>query len=453
MTRPIHFLAIFFLLITSPMSFAGDKKQPDEKKIVPDVVLFFDRGEVNPREQTMRFGLIVTTTRDPSTPSRYKQLTYHPRGLTNNTCIKIDGKEFLFGHPPTKWIDPEIRLGKDQTGKTRLGMSSKGRLEDAIEITQTAEIIKGPITGKLDTCLVTYELTNKSKKAHKVGLRFLLDTFIGRNDGTPFYIPGRSLLSEDVADMKGKDVPRFLHALESSRLQEPGIIAHLNLHTDTKSEQPNRVTLGAWPDKRMRANVGYAPLLSQLVMDQLFAQTSGYGLGAGKYATFTLAAGTDTFVLWKSADDGMTLWDVPVVSMRTLDDAAVVLYWSEKKLNPGETRRLGFRYGLGHFSAEEKGKLGMILQGNPKVGEDITIMAVIRNPKKGQTVTLKTEKSLKRITPNATLNVKMPPKDDTQITTLIWQVRVTEAGQLPVLLESSNGATHRDVLRVAEKKK
>ena len=37
--------------------------------------------------------------------------------------------------------------------------------------------------------MVRYQIENKDTQNHKVGLRFLLDTYIGANDGVPFTIP------------------------------------------------------------------------------------------------------------------------------------------------------------------------------------------------------------------------------------------------------------------------
>ena len=49
-----------------------------------------------------------------------------------------------------------------------------------------------PVNRAISTpCLVYYTIRNKDTGKHKVGIRVLLDTFIGANDGVPFTIPGR----------------------------------------------------------------------------------------------------------------------------------------------------------------------------------------------------------------------------------------------------------------------
>src|SRR5207248_6516282 len=45
-------------------------------------------------EPSMRFGLVMV---DETAGGREKRLTFRPTGITNNTCVKLDGNEWLFG--------------------------------------------------------------------------------------------------------------------------------------------------------------------------------------------------------------------------------------------------------------------------------------------------------------------------------------------------------------------
>jgi hypothetical protein len=74
---------------------------------------------------------------------------------------------------------------------------------------------------------------------------------------------------------------------------------------------PARVTLGAWPNEKLR-------------------------------------------VLARSAGGPATLWDVPVLPMKALDlnDSAIVIYWEEQPLKPDERREVGFEYGLWSLASQ-----------------------------------------------------------------------------------------------------
>src|SRR5262249_51187291 len=121
-----------------------------------------DRGGVIMRrgEDTMRFGL--STLDSNGNPD--KQLTFDRFGRTNNTCVRVDGLEYLFGEAPGEWVERDGKLGnhtmKDRKGNEVPidGRRSVWRLPDSkIYVTQTVKVMPGP-EGRLDTLLVTYEL-------------------------------------------------------------------------------------------------------------------------------------------------------------------------------------------------------------------------------------------------------------------------------------------------------
>src|SRR5262249_16649928 len=158
-------------------------------------------------------------------------------------------------------------------------------------------------------------------------LRFLLDTFIGANDGVPFTIPsGAKQLCDTNAEFRGAEIPDWVQARESDDLINPGTIAQLQLKLAGKLDLPDRVTLGAYPGPGLRS------------LDPRCRQMH-------------------------------TLWEVPVLPIKSLrpddpmqppGDSAVVMYWNEKALGPGEAREVGFTYGLGRLSsAEGKGRLAL----------------------------------------------------------------------------------------------
>jgi hypothetical protein len=395
-------LAVLILML------AGVGIAQQQGKDVPDLVLLFDNGASPDSERTMRFGLILPKVKDQTTPTGYKQLTWHPEGITSNTCVKIDGKEYLFGHPPGKWVEQEAKLGLDAQGKNRLGRKSIWLYPDQqVEVTQTVEIMAGSVTGKMDTCRVQYRVENQGQKERGVGLRFLLDTYIGSNDGAPFIVPFQKELCEKemVFDDPAK-IPPAVFALEKMKLNEPGVVAQLVLKTLEKMEPPVRVTLGGWPDERTKS---------------------------------------------PGAKSGLTLWNVPVLPIDRQDDSAAVLYWAEKKMKPGEKREVGFTYGLGLFSGEETGKLGFFVWGEPRIDGELVVLALVGDAKKGQTLSLKKSDAYEIIKGSAEQEVSLPGADSFRFSPATWQVRLKQKGPAVLRVESSTGVWHEQKLEIKGK--
>src|SRR5438552_7122357 len=157
-------------------------------------------------------GQIGLTAIDPL--GNRKSLTFDEEGQTNSTVLKIDGKDVEFGMAEGgKWDVEQAPLGKGKDGKTRRGHKSVWTHEK-ITITQIVEIVPSR-GGELDACVISYVMENKDNQPHKVGIRAMIDTQIGDNDGNPFAIPGKKETITTSADFKGKDVPELVAAFEN----------------------------------------------------------------------------------------------------------------------------------------------------------------------------------------------------------------------------------------------
>jgi hypothetical protein len=367
-------------------------------------------------EPSMRFGLAMTKDADPERRGDVKRLTFSENGLTNNTCIKLDNEEMLFGETGTRmqsgerfdafrgrWKEMEGDLGRDSTGAPRRGKRSKWSYsEEQIDVTQTVELVAGPQSGRLDTCLVRYRIDNRDGRPHMVGLRFLLDTFIGANDGVPFLIPGRNQLCDTHLDVQGRDVPLYIQACESDKLAHPGTIARLQFVLGSALAPPDRVTLGAWPNAE----------LAHLMRDRRCRQQE-------------------------------TLWEVPVYDISLLHDSAVAMYWNPQPLAPGASREMAFSYGLGDVaSGEGGGRLGLSVGGSFTPGGDLSVTAYINNPAPGQTVTLTLPEGF-QLADGGGLTRPAPALDYTSASRqspVTWTVKAGRPGNYTIKAESSNGA-------------
>jgi hypothetical protein len=373
-------------------------------------------------EPTMRFGLVMLREKDPKQPDRLKRLTFDEWGRTNNTVVRVDGKEFLFGQPPGTWIEMKGKLEGERAGRPRDGLSSSWWLPDSrIKVTQEVEIVPGEQSHRLDTCLVRYTVENRDTRDHRVGIRFLLDTYIGANDGVPFIIPGESGLCDSMKRFDGpKAVPDFIQAQEKGDLREPGTVAYLQFRIGENIESPEKVTLGGWPNAELR-QFNYPSAMSQL-----------------------------------------TMWDVPFLSMKDLDgfarrigkraayDSAVTMYWEERPLAPNKSRLVGFTYGLGNVdTAESEGHLLLTVGGRLVRKGEFTLTALVHRPAADEKLTLKPPPGFTILEGGATQTVPPVPagatRPDSPVT---WRIRAGEDGKYDLSVESNKGAKQKKTITI-----
>jgi hypothetical protein len=266
-----------------------------------------------------------------------------------------------------------------------------------VRVIQTVGLVVGEQTGRIDTCLVHYRIENGDNVPHRVGLRFLLDTFIGNNDGVPFLIPGHRQLCSTTADFRrAEDVPDFIEAYEFDDLERPGTVAQVRLRL-AGMEAPSRVTLGAWPNPKLRI---------------------------------------------ATARQEKTLWEVPLVSLRTLNDSAVTMYWSERQVEAGGAREMAFTYGLGSVSSGDTGgAMALSVGGSFTPRGEFTLTASVRDPAGGQTLRLQLPEGFERIGGAEVERVPPLPADgSTRISPVTWRVRAgPSAGEFPLTVLSSTG--------------
>ena len=272
-------------------------------------------------------------------------------------------------------------------------------------MTQFVELVRGEQSQLLDTCRVRYLIQNRDDKDHQVGIRFLLDSFIGGNDGVPFTIPGESNLCDSMMDLpnqaQDKKIPDFLQALEKPDLADPGTIAHLRLKLENL-EPPARVTLGAWPDEKLRVLVR------------------------------------------KNADGPLTLWDVPMLPMKSLDpnDSAITIYWQEQILKPGTQREVGFEYGLWNL-ASQGSQLAATVDGAFRPDGELTVIAYVNRSaqaNKAGTVTLTLPEGFTLLAGTETQTVPLLPKDARSDNyPVTWKVKAGPTGQYELTVKSGAG--------------
>ncbi|HEV2946499.1 MAG TPA: hypothetical protein VGX70_03935, partial [Gemmataceae bacterium] len=206
---------------------------------------------------------------------------------------------------------------------------------EGIRVTRTIAIFPNEQTLKLDTCLVHFSVENRSDTPQEVGVRFMLDTFIGDNHAVPFRLPGSPELLNTKGDFSNDQIPDSIQALERPDLQDPGAVAHLGLKlpgfklnpTDPDLDPVERLVLCRWQGSDVR---------------------------------------------WD--------WDFKAINDGPQDrSSCAVLYWPVKSMPPGSQRTMAFTYGLGRVTSLKSGGMELNLD-HPSVRPGQTFVVTVRIP-------------------------------------------------------------------------
>jgi len=336
-----------------------------------------------------RFGL-MTLGGDPAIRSDdNKLLTFDLAGATSNTRIWIDGDTPIYGG--------STFLGFGLADLMDSPHEANGRISSAweqagIRVEQVLSYARGSTTERVDTVQVKYILSNQGSTHQKVGLRVMLDTLIGDNDGVPFLAPGQEGIISRAIDLRGSAIPDFIQALERPNLVDPGVIVNLTLR-GADATPPDRLTISAWCDE----NAGWDDYHS---------------------------LGGDGHPLERCSMAG----EPP--------DSAVTLYFDPAPLAPGEQRTFITYYGLGGISSTASGNASLSLTFDRSVtqGEQFWVIALIMQPQEGQRVQLTLPAGLV-LAPGSAVDQSVPVGGDfAQISWLVQAQAPLQDGPVTVTL-------------------
>ena len=258
----------------------------------------------NDPENMGRFA-IETTEGDPGNPNDNQQpLVYgRPAPWTSYSTIYLDGKPIIFGGKNNKnekrsgiKLDFSDEVTQRKEEKRLVSIAKIGNLD----VEQSLQFIINPSTKVKDLVLISYHLINRDQKAHEVGVRLMLDTKLGNNDGAPFRMSNQTVDSEIM--MGGKDLVEYWQSFDS--LSSPNVIAQGYFSMDSIGLTP--------PDRVYLANWG---TLFDHPFDFLYTKDRSFQ---------------------RLGEDEM--------------DTAMALYWSPRRIEPGESLLIQSAYGLGGVS-------------------------------------------------------------------------------------------------------
>jgi hypothetical protein len=336
-----------------------------------------------------RFGLSMVGVPDPRNQDKLKLLTAYADGKSNNTIVRIDGADYRFGNPTpnNRWLPgyDSVPLPNNRVGRTSI-MDFTG---EKVRVKQHVEIVPGQ-SGVLDTCLVWYQVSNYGDASHTVGLRFMLDTYIGANDGVPFTAPGVTGFIDEKKEFKGDEIPPYLEAVENpDNPDDPGTVARIGL-------------------KDLR--------LPGVALEDL-----------------------DDVKVCRYPGSSEQLWDVQMKSIK-IDppDSAVFLYWAEKDMQPKDIRNMAFTYGLSQLDVGGGGNAALALStpGSVSPNTDFVVTAYVYNAAKGDEVQLILHDGLTLV---AGEKAKKVVEEGGKRAAVYWHVHAGAAGVYKI--EAASGAS------------
>ncbi len=191
---------------------------------------------------------VETTGGNPESPHDNDQpLLYgRPFPWTSFTTVRIDGQDWVFGGPTRRRAGRDGATGQRVQRPTPQGPSKEREIVTTYQlgpilVTQRLSFIRSATTRMKDTALIQYDLTNKGGEPHTVGLRLLLDSLLGTNDGAPFRAAAQAITTETI--LSGSAVPDFWQAFD--KLQEPKVIIEGRLR-DEHLTTPDWIAVSNW---------------------------------------------------------------------------------------------------------------------------------------------------------------------------------------------------------------
>ncbi len=205
----------------------------------------FIRVVANPGpDEAGRFS-IRTTGGDPSRPSSKNQHLIFGGNApwTSYTTLLIDGTPYVFGGPTQRRAGKSAQYGQQVTPPSVTGdkITCSYQYGDVL-VTQELSFVRGLSTRVLDTVGVSYKLSNHGTAAHQVGLRIMLDTMCGSNDGAPFRVGAQAITT--ATTLAGHEVPDYWQAFDS--LTTPTVVCQGSLRGGGDITPPDKVVLADW---------------------------------------------------------------------------------------------------------------------------------------------------------------------------------------------------------------
>ena len=244
MKKNFIMLVIMILLISIPV-IAEDNiyQKVDEHNnlhLGNDYIVVIINQDENARG---RFAIETTGGAPFRTNDNYKPLVYgRPKPWTSYTTIRVNNENYVFGGPTERRAGGNAKYGEiQQSPVVKNNTIYISSLIAGLNVEQIITFVKSSTTGLYDTAQIKYRIKNKSDDTKNVGIRIILDTMLGQNDGAPFRIGNEAVTSDKL--YLQNELPGFWQAFDS--ISSPHVTSQ-GTFKGASVTVPDKVYLADW---------------------------------------------------------------------------------------------------------------------------------------------------------------------------------------------------------------
>ncbi len=172
----------------------------------------------------------------------WETLTYfYPKPWSGTyLTASVDGTYYTTSDHPRngKLTDAYLASSPTVSGKT---ITTVWQLPENIRLVQNLTVVE-------NGTLIEVVLENKDASPHNLGVRLLLDTMVGVNDGAPIYVPGDGLKTTEK-EYAGQSL-NFKYWKAYNRQEDPTIVATGGLDPDEGLTYPVKVVIADWKQSK-----------------------------------------------------------------------------------------------------------------------------------------------------------------------------------------------------------
>lgn len=294
MRRKLLVVLVVLLSLSLPVTTEGQTIESSKIEIRNEYI----RIVVNTSEANKGRFSVGTTGGDPDRDTdQNKHLIFGgDEPWTSYTTVRIGNDNWVYGSPTDRRAGRKGQYGEMILEPTIIDDAiHSGWQLGPVEVRQILSFARSTTTGLMDTARIEYQVHNRDSVSHMVGLRVMVDTMLGANDGAPFRVNDRALLTDTV--YYANEMPQFWQAFDS--LSNPQVMSQGTLKGPDVST-PDRVYFTNWGS----------------VADDVWNFDFTPGRDYTRKGEFEL-------------------------------DSAIALFWDPVPLGPNETRSYVAQYGLG----------------------------------------------------------------------------------------------------------